>query len=308
MGWPRQYDEMLGSGSSKVVYRGFDEVKGIEVAWNKEKVSSKNLHEEGLNRLEEEVKLLKNIRHKNIIKIYASWVDKETNVVNFITEIFNSGTLRQCVPSPFPTCFQPDAVSPCRHTAFCAGHWAGRAWVWGIIGGGRERRRYATKHKHVDMKVLKSWARQILSGLVYLHGQTPTIIHRDLKCENIFINGANGEVKIADLGVATFHSHNEESTHTCVGTRLPPSRALRPRLLGALASGPVLTGTLFVLRTAAHAPDGGCESAPPQTRSNTESVFGEGLCVGVHVFNLEVSLRATRSRWAGTFFRLKSHS
>jgi serine/threonine protein kinase len=91
--------------------------------------------------------------------------------------------------------------------------------VWSIIGDGCECRRYATKHKHVDMKVLKSWARQILSGLVYLHGQTPTIIHRDLKCENIFINGANGEVKIADLGVATFHSHNEEPTHTCVGTR-----------------------------------------------------------------------------------------
>ena len=69
--------------------------------------------------------------------------------------------------------------------------------------------------------MLKSWARQILSGLVYLHGQTPTIIHRDLKCENIFINGANGEVKIADLGVVTFHPHNEESTHTCVGARVP---------------------------------------------------------------------------------------
>lgn len=72
------------------------------------------------------------------------------------------------------------------------------------------------------MKVLKSWARQILSGLVYLHEQTPTIIHRDLKCENIFINGANGEVKIADLGVATFHSEENKATHTCVGELAHP--------------------------------------------------------------------------------------
>lgn len=91
-----QYDEMLGCGSSKVVYRGFDEVRGIEVAWNKEKLACKDMHEEGFNRLEEEVRILKNIRHKNIIKIYASWIDKDTQVVNFITEIFNSGTLRRC--------------------------------------------------------------------------------------------------------------------------------------------------------------------------------------------------------------------
>ena len=78
------------------------------------------------------------------------------------------------------------------------------------------------------MKVLKSWARQILSGLVYLHEREPSIIHRDLKCENIFINGANGEVKIADLGVATFHHAKQKATHTCVGT---PAHSLPPSLL-----------------------------------------------------------------------------
>ncbi|KAF9398719.1 Serine/threonine-protein kinase wnk4 [Mortierella sp. AD011] len=51
-------------------------------------------------------------------------------------------------------------------------------------------------------KVLKSWCRQILQGLVYLHTHNPPIIHRDLKCDNIFINGNNGQLKIGDLGLA----------------------------------------------------------------------------------------------------------
>jgi WNK lysine deficient protein kinase len=53
------------------------------------------------------------------------------------------------------------------------------------------------------MKAVKCWARQILTGLKYLHSQDPPIIHRDIKCDNIFINGNHGEVKIGDLGLAT---------------------------------------------------------------------------------------------------------
>lgn len=52
------------------------------------------------------------------------------------------------------------------------------------------------------MKAVKCWARQILTGLKYLHSQDPPIIHRDIKCDNIFINGNHGEVKIGDLGLA----------------------------------------------------------------------------------------------------------
>ncbi|KAJ0041321.1 hypothetical protein Pint_27197 [Pistacia integerrima] len=68
-------------------------------------------------------------------------------------------------------------------------------------------RQYRKKHRKVDMKVVKGWARQILSGLNYLHSHNPPIIHRDLKCDNIFINGHQGEVKIGDLGLATFMEH-----------------------------------------------------------------------------------------------------
>lgn len=63
--------------------------------------------------------------------------------------------------------------------------------------------RYCKKHKKVDKKAVKGWARQILMGLIYLHSHNPPIIHRDLKCDNIFINGNQGEVKIGDLGLAT---------------------------------------------------------------------------------------------------------
>ncbi|XP_038725467.1 serine/threonine-protein kinase WNK8-like isoform X2 [Tripterygium wilfordii] len=63
-------------------------------------------------------------------------------------------------------------------------------------------RQYRKKHKHVDIKAIKNWARQILRGLHYLHSHNPPIIHRDLKCDNIFVNGNNGEVKIGDLGLA----------------------------------------------------------------------------------------------------------
>lgn len=63
-------------------------------------------------------------------------------------------------------------------------------------------REYRTKHKKVDMKAMRRWAKQILTGLEYLHSQNPPIIHRDLKCDNIFINGNHGKVKIGDFGLA----------------------------------------------------------------------------------------------------------
>ncbi|CAJ0962786.1 unnamed protein product, partial [Ranitomeya imitator] len=54
-----------------------------------------------------------------------------------------------------------------------------------------------------EAEVLRSWCRQILKGLHFLHTRTPPIIHRDLKCDNIFITGPTGSVKIGDLGLAT---------------------------------------------------------------------------------------------------------
>ncbi|KAJ4840916.1 hypothetical protein Tsubulata_001112 [Turnera subulata] len=151
-----RYDEVLGRGAFKTVYKAFDEVDGIEVAWNQVSIEDVMQSPQQLERLYSEVHLLKSLKHENIIKFYHSWVDDQNKTINMITELFTSGSLRQ----------------------------------------------YRKKHKTVDMKAIKNWARQILRGLHYLHCHNPPIIHRDLKCDNIFVNGNNGEVKIGDLGLA----------------------------------------------------------------------------------------------------------
>ncbi|GFR39677.1 hypothetical protein Agub_g149 [Astrephomene gubernaculifera] len=152
-----RYDVVLGRGAFKTVFRAFDEEEAIEVAWNQIKVNDLASSPAERERLWAEIRVLKQLKHKNIMTFYDSWLDNKNNTVNFITELFTSGTLRQ----------------------------------------------YRKKHKHIDEQVLKRWAWQILQGLVYLHGHNPPIIHRDLKCDNIFVNGTSGVIKIGDLGLVT---------------------------------------------------------------------------------------------------------
>ncbi|KAK3000311.1 hypothetical protein RJ639_020676 [Escallonia herrerae] len=165
-----RYNEILGKGASKTVYRAFDESEGIEVAWNQVKLYDFQQSPENLERLYCEIHLLKTLSHQNIIKFYTSWVDTANRNINFVTEMFTSGTLRQ----------------------------------------------YRQKHKRVNIRAVKHWCRQILEGLLYLHSHDPPVIHRDLKCDNIFINGNQGEVKIGDLGLAAI-LRKSHAAH-CVGT------------------------------------------------------------------------------------------
>ncbi|XP_042490507.1 probable serine/threonine-protein kinase WNK11 [Macadamia integrifolia] len=78
-------------------------------------------------------------------------------------------------------------------------------------------REYRKKHRHVSVKALKKWSRQILKGLEYFHNHEPCIIHRDLNCSNIFINGNIGQVKIGDLGLAAIVEKNRLA-HSVLGT------------------------------------------------------------------------------------------
>ncbi|XP_016733398.2 probable serine/threonine-protein kinase WNK9 isoform X3 [Gossypium hirsutum] len=151
-------------------YKAFDEYEGIEVAWNQVKLHDLLQSSDDLERLYCEIHLLKTLKHENIMKFYTSWVDTSNRNINFVTEMFTSGTLRQ----------------------------------------------YRLKHSKVNIRAVKHWCRQILKGLMYLHSRDPPVIHRDLKCDNIFINGNQGEVKIGDLGLAAILRKSHAAR--CVGT------------------------------------------------------------------------------------------
>lgn len=79
----------------KVVYKAFDEVLGIEVAWNQVKLGDVFHSPDQLQRLYSEVHLLKNLDHDSIMIFHDSWIDVRGRTFNFITELFTSGTLRE---------------------------------------------------------------------------------------------------------------------------------------------------------------------------------------------------------------------
>ena len=90
-----QTNDVLGKGAFKTVYKGFDEEEGIEVAWNQVRVSELVSSKEERERLFAEIRVLKQLKHKNIMSFYDSWLENKGYTVNFITELFTSGTLRQ---------------------------------------------------------------------------------------------------------------------------------------------------------------------------------------------------------------------
>ncbi|XP_076310879.1 uncharacterized protein LOC143225405 isoform X5 [Tachypleus tridentatus] len=164
-----KFEEEVGRGSFKTVYKGLDTTTGVAVAWCELR---ERLKKSTRQKFREEAEMLKGLQHPNIVRFYDYW---EVSLLRWkyivlITELMTSGTLKT----------------------------------------------YLRRFRKINLKVLKSWCRQILKGLSFLHSRSPSIIHRDIKCDNIFITGPTGSVKIGDLGLATLK--NASFAKTVIGT------------------------------------------------------------------------------------------
>lgn len=93
-----RYDEALGKGAYKEVFKAFDQEEGVEVAWNQLRVD--HLHRKDAQRILYEIQILQSLRNDNIINLFHSWVatghDGKEKVC-FITELMTSGTLKSYI-------------------------------------------------------------------------------------------------------------------------------------------------------------------------------------------------------------------
>lgn len=125
------------------------------------------MEENEINRISEEINVMKKLKHPNITNFISGWFDENKKEVLIITEIFSDGSLKK----------------------------------------------HLHKIKHPRLKLVKYWIKEILKGLNYLHQDVyPPVIHRDIKCENIFIDCSNGSVKIGDLGFSCIMKNSYAKT------------------------------------------------------------------------------------------------
>lgn len=95
-------DEIIGRGSFKTVYKGFDEEIGSEIAWSSINISEIKTKKEKENVIHEGHLLRKifvNNEHitPHIIKLLDCWYDKDKKEVVFITPLYKDGTLSEYI-------------------------------------------------------------------------------------------------------------------------------------------------------------------------------------------------------------------
>lgn len=73
--------------------------------------------------------------------------------------------------------------------------------------------------KRIDrprLKLIKYWCKEILLGINYLHYQSPSIVHRNIRPENIYLISNTGEIRVGDFSSSTTLSNL--TACTIVGT------------------------------------------------------------------------------------------
>ena len=90
-----RYAHEVGKGRFKKVYKGFDERRGIDIAWSKLCQEQLALDDAQLAAVAAEMRKGLDLDHPNIIKAYLTWQDNAARCINLITEFFTSGNLRE---------------------------------------------------------------------------------------------------------------------------------------------------------------------------------------------------------------------
>jgi len=92
-----KFNKLIGSGSMKRVYQGYDLNEGKLIAWNTVEID--NLPKAFQAKIIQEIEILDSIKNKNkyIIDINNSWINKEKRTIYFITNFATGNDLSQFI-------------------------------------------------------------------------------------------------------------------------------------------------------------------------------------------------------------------
>ncbi|MEA4845892.1 MAG: protein kinase [Clostridiaceae bacterium] len=77
--------------------------------------------------------------------------------------------------------------------------------------------RYAAENELTGEQAV-SFGVQLCDILTYLHGQTPPVIHRDIKPQNIIVD-AKGKLRLIDFGISRVYDETAREDTVCFGTK-----------------------------------------------------------------------------------------
>ncbi|KAJ0015190.1 hypothetical protein Pint_19875 [Pistacia integerrima] len=172
--------ELIGCGAFGRVYMGMNldsgELLAVKQVLIAENSASKEKTQAHIKELEEEVKLLKDLSHPNIVRYLGTAREEES--LNILLEFVPGGSISSLLGKfgSFPeavSLFPTDLAN-----SWCFEH-----------------------HSYVSIckQVIRAYTKQLLLGLEYLHKNG--IMHRDIKGANILVDN-KGCIKLADFGAS----------------------------------------------------------------------------------------------------------
>lgn len=81
--------------------------------------------------------------------------------------------------------------------------------------------RFLKEGRQIPIEDVVDWALQLCDVFIYLHQQSPPVIYRDLKSENILLY--DGKIKLIDFGIARIHKGTRESDTELMGSPVTAS-------------------------------------------------------------------------------------
>ena len=89
-----QFDDILGIGTFKKVFKGYDFNCGREIAWIEINIEQKNPIKK-IPKIIENVEKLKNLKHPNLLEYFSGWYEESINKAIIITELLQGGNLKE---------------------------------------------------------------------------------------------------------------------------------------------------------------------------------------------------------------------